>query len=41
VQQESKKEAMWPNDFKSNYVCDENVVEERQRARTVKEENKE
>jgi hypothetical protein len=41
VQQESKKEAMGPNDFKANCVCDAGATEERQPARTVKEEEKE
>jgi hypothetical protein len=38
VQQESKKEAMEPNYFKDNCVCDAGAVEERQLARAVKEE---
>jgi flagellar biosynthesis GTPase FlhF len=41
VQQESKKEAMRPNDFKANCVCDAGTTEERQLARTVKEEEEE
>jgi hypothetical protein len=27
VQQESEKEAMWPNDFKENCVCDAGAIE--------------
>jgi hypothetical protein len=41
VQQEYKKEAMGPNDFKSNNVCDASAAEQRQLARTIKEEEKE
>jgi hypothetical protein len=41
VQQESKKEAMEPNDFEDNCVYDAGAAEERQLARTVKEEEKE
>jgi hypothetical protein len=33
VQQESKKEAMGPNDFKANCVCDAGAAEERQPAK--------
>jgi hypothetical protein len=35
VQQESKKEAMEPNSFKANYVCDADVAEEIQLTRIV------
>jgi hypothetical protein len=41
VQQESEKEAMGPNDFKANCVCDAGATEERQPSRTVKYEEKE
>jgi hypothetical protein len=41
VQQESKKEAMEPNDFKANCVCDAGAIEEGQPTETVKEEEKE
>jgi hypothetical protein len=41
MQQESKKEAMGPNDFKTNCVCDAGATEERQPTKTVKEEEKE
>jgi hypothetical protein len=41
VQQESKKEAMEPNYFKENCVCDVGAAEERQLARIVKEEEEE
>jgi hypothetical protein len=41
VQQESKKEAMEPNDFKAIYFCDAGVAKERQPTKTVKEEEKE
>jgi hypothetical protein len=41
MQQEYKKEAMGPNAFKFNCVCDAGVTEERQPAETVKEEEKE
>jgi hypothetical protein len=41
MQQESKKEAMGPNDFKFNCVCDAGVAEERQPAKTFKEDDKE
>jgi hypothetical protein len=36
VQQESKKEAMGPNDFKANCVCDAGATEERQPTRLSK-----
>jgi hypothetical protein len=41
VQQQSNKEAMGPNTFKDNCVCDAGAIEERQLARTIKEEEKE
>jgi hypothetical protein len=41
VQQESKKEAMGPNDFKSNYVCDAGETKDRKPVVTVIKEEKE
>jgi hypothetical protein len=41
MQQESKREAMGPNDFKTNCVYDAGATEERQPTRIVKEEEKE
>jgi hypothetical protein len=41
MQQESKREAMWPNSFETNCVCDEGVAEERQPTRTFKEKEDE
>jgi hypothetical protein len=38
VQQESEKEAMGPNDFKVNYVCDAGTKKERQSIRDCHDE---
>jgi hypothetical protein len=38
LQQESKKEAMGPNDFKGNCVCDAGATKVGQPTETIKEE---